>query len=808
LYLARSDMAAVVRQSAVQVWKTVVSVTPRTLREILSVLVDLIVNALASGDPERTQVAGRCLGDIVQKLGDQVLPEIIPVLRDNLYEGDEYTRQGVCVGLAEVIDCSSKEQINKYLTVLVKVVQDALCDDDAEVRIMAASCFQNLYNLVGNRTLDEIVPALLVAMESEDDVTKTKALNGMTGILGVRSRELLPYIIPRLIKLPLTMSHADALASISGATGGTIHLHFSSVIPTLITELASFSDIDSDEEEKAREESIRLCFRAVCHNVDTTGVNWLISEIARQCAHDKESVRKEACWSYQAVVEERKKAADFYEQVPVIIRELVHRMNDYSSVVLKANHKALGALTSCVPAEELVDHLQFIRNLIASMVSDARYRKGGVGDGDFFLPGLNIPKGLEPLLPVYQRGILYGDATVRETAAAGLGELITITANKYLAGPFLIKLTGPLLRIVGDRNPSAVKIAIVQTLGLILTKGGPILRAFVPQFQTTFVKALSDPSRQVRIEAIKALALLMPLSTRVDPLIKELVSTSLGKGSITAETAGMVAIQTATLEALAVVLKYGGKKAKVAESIPSSLDAAKELVAHEDDGIRESAAKVMGYACELLGADEANSVIQELVLDNISNLSDCSVETKHGMVCICRRIFSRSIGQEVDRGIYKSVSTLIQTLMKADRAMVKEASCVAIGAVLGSSTEVESTLPSLEKSIANCMDSKEELAVQQGVANGLCVTARLQQGLFRTEAGLVLINNALKLAMSGAQRVQFSYNDFLWIALDVKSGESGLEEYLSLAHFDNAKKMQAIYSKVLTKIKTVNVDDL
>jgi hypothetical protein len=80
--------------------------------------------------------------------------------------------------------------------------------------------------------------------------------------------------------------------------------------------------------------------------------------------------------------------------------------------------------------------------------------------------------GLEPLLPIYQRGILYGDASVRETAAAGLGELITITANKYLAGPFLIKLTGPLLRIVGDRNPSAVKIAIVQTLGLILTKGG------------------------------------------------------------------------------------------------------------------------------------------------------------------------------------------------------------------------------------------------------------------------------------------------------------------------------------------------
>jgi hypothetical protein len=31
---------------------------------------------------------------------------------------------------------------------------------------------------------------------------------------------------------------------------------------------------------------------------------------------------------------------------------------------------------------------------------------------------------------------------------------------------------------------------------------------------------------------------------------------------------------------------------EVAESIPSSLDAAKELISHEEDGIRESAAKV------------------------------------------------------------------------------------------------------------------------------------------------------------------------------------------------------------------------
>jgi hypothetical protein len=40
------------------------------------------------------------------------------------------------------------------------------------------------------------------------------------------------------------------------------------------------------------------------------------------------------------------------------------------------------------------------------------------------------------MLPIYQRGILYGDSSIRGVSAAGLGELISITSSKYLAGPF------------------------------------------------------------------------------------------------------------------------------------------------------------------------------------------------------------------------------------------------------------------------------------------------------------------------------------------------------------------------------------
>lgn len=82
-----------------------------------------------------------------------------------------------------------------------------------------------------------------------------------------------------------------------------------------------------------------------------------------------------------------------------MMREIVYRLNDSEESVLKLNHRVLSALAKHVPADELVKHLEFMRNLLASMVSDARRRKGGVGDGEFLLPGFHIPKGTWSFIP-------------------------------------------------------------------------------------------------------------------------------------------------------------------------------------------------------------------------------------------------------------------------------------------------------------------------------------------------------------------------------------------------------------------------
>lgn len=49
-----------------------------------------------------------------------------------------------------------------------------------------------------------------------------------------------------------------------------------------------------------------------------------------------------------------------------------------------------------------------------------------------------------------------------------------------------------------------------------------MLKQFLPQLQTTFLKALNDTNRQVRIKAATALSYLIVIHVRADPLFTEL----------------------------------------------------------------------------------------------------------------------------------------------------------------------------------------------------------------------------------------------------------------------------------------------
>lgn len=165
---------------------------------------------------------------------------------------------------------------------------------------------------------------------------------------------------------------------------------------------------------------------------------------------------------------------------------------------------------------------------------------------------LHLPQGVTCILPVLREGVLTGSPEQKEEAAKALGAVIKLTSPEALR-PSVVNITGPLIRILGDRFAWTVKTALLETLTLLLAKVctpplpvlhhflslaasgsnlrtvsllqvGIALKPFLPQLQTTFLKALQDSSRAVRLRAAEALGQLVSIHTKVDPLFTEQLS--------------------------------------------------------------------------------------------------------------------------------------------------------------------------------------------------------------------------------------------------------------------------------------------
>lgn len=467
LYIVRSDSSSSVRQIALQVWKSIVSNTPKALREIMSKLVDLLIRKLSSQSSDHQIVAGRSLGDLVRKLGDHVLPLVIPYLQQGLRSTDAELRQGVCLGLAEILRAASQKQIETYVDTLVPALQQALCDDSEHVRTLASQAFHALLKVIGNQAIEAVIPSLLERIREEYDESQSihehSCLLGLQSIVGQKPRDLLEYLLPILTQHPIRPYASHTLGIVCKAASASIHYHFSTLLPTLMQELI-LAEASSTTDSAYL--SLRSSVGMVIGSTSPQGVNFLVTELGKQIEHESNILyRKWGCLFAADFF--RNASIDYSEYIPVMLKYLLSRSADLETDVLESVLEAMNALSSVISIESLSSHMEFIRSCLSLTASDAKHRPGRSdlisSNGSVLLPLFRLPKSLEPFLPIYIHCLMNGSPELREISADGIGELISMTETTQLK-PYLIKTTGPLIRVVGDRYPSSVKYAILQVL--------------------------------------------------------------------------------------------------------------------------------------------------------------------------------------------------------------------------------------------------------------------------------------------------------------------------------------------------------
>ncbi|XP_008796399.2 protein ILITYHIA [Phoenix dactylifera] len=652
VYMVRTDVSLSVRQAALHVWKTIVANTPKTLKEIMPVLMNTLISSLASSSSERRQVAGRSLGELVRKLGERVLPSIIPILSQGLKDPNTSRRKGVCIGLSEVMASAGKHQLLNFMDELIPTIRTALCDSTPEVRESAGLAFSTLYKSAGMQAIDEIVPTLLRSLE--DDETSDTALDGLKQILSVRTTAVLPHILPKLVHLPLSAFNAHALGALAEVAGPGLNSHIGTILPALLLGMGD-DNVDVQNSAKKAAETVVLV-------IDEEGIDSLISELLKGVADNQALMRRGS--SYLIGYFFKNSKLYLVDEAPDMISTLITLLSDTDSATVAVAWEALGRVVGSVPKEVLSSYIKLVRDAVSTARDKERRKRKG---GSILIPGLCLPKALQPLLPIFLQGLISGSAEAREQAAQGLGELIDVTSERTLK-EFVVPITGPLIRIIGDRFPWQVKAAILSTLSIIISKGGIALKPFLPQLQTTFVKCLQDNARTVRRSSALALGKLSALSTRVDPLVGDLLTT------LQASDGG---VREAVLTALNGVVKHAGKcvssgtRSRVCILLGNMLQV-------DDDEVRDTAAKVLGTISQYMEENE--------FLDLLQTLSALSASPtwfiRHGSMLTYSSMSLHNPSMICQSPHYPSLTSHFKDALKDDKFPIRETVTKALGRLL------------------------------------------------------------------------------------------------------------------------------
>ncbi|CAF3563233.1 unnamed protein product [Rotaria sp. Silwood1] len=530
LYMGRSDIALTVRHSALHVWKTIISNTPRTLREILQTLFTLLLGCLASSNFDKRQIAARTLGDLVRKLGERVLPEIIPILEKGLDSPHSDQRQGVCIGLSEIMAACSRDYIIAFSNTIIPTVRRALLDPLVEVRQSAAKTFENLHSSIGTQALDDILPYLLNVMQKDiiptttttttengannqqedeeqeqEETERDFALDALQRIMQLKSRVVLPYLVPHLIQSPVDIK---ALASLTLVAGDALARHLSRIIQAVITHIAE------EKDPQAKQQHMYYAEQLLAAISDPDGIQVVIREIQDFSRSSKVNIRLVTINLLLSFCKQSK--GTYQEYIDDLIRIGINLFNDENEQILNTAWDCVDAIIKDMDQLELQKRLPVVRQALRIAQSNSRERGR--------LVGLCIPKkGIGCILPIYKECILNGPPELRESGANGLNEAINLSDAEALKSS-IMNVTGPLIRVLGERFSTDIKVAILETLSTFMGKVGVQLKPFLPQLQPTLLKGLNDPARQVRVKAGNALGLLSQIHVRIDPIFIELLN--------------------------------------------------------------------------------------------------------------------------------------------------------------------------------------------------------------------------------------------------------------------------------------------
>lgn len=309
----------------------------------------------------------------MQKLGEYVIPHVLEVLNEGLKNEDPVIRQIICIGFVQVLTNCSTSVLKSWGPKFLESLKVSICDENEYVRAAAAEALTELQRRGSGDTFDAILPILLGDLESSDPTRQHRALNGLKQIILLQGRPVINTLFMRLTTRPYTVSHLTVLQQIIPSTSKFLHFFLGDAANEFLEVM--YGKNDENETPMENRDIATALHETLCcmaEYIQTFGVQWTLTYLDKISMMANNGWRREACGMVTALIQHS--VSDWDDQIQMILRLLIKRASDSDPTVIKEAWNALTALLNKKKVEDMLPHVAFISNMIATVISTERYK--------------------------------------------------------------------------------------------------------------------------------------------------------------------------------------------------------------------------------------------------------------------------------------------------------------------------------------------------------------------------------------------------------------------------------------------------
>ena len=514
---------------------------------------------------ETYNIARLNVGLLATKFSDKFFNELIPIIKETLIKekDKEYITDASFTMIAVAVSEISERLLSANRNIILKIIYENIFTEFSSVREQIAKIVYQMSIRLNDHNMNRnLVNNVMKQARGKPANIQKQTLEIVGNLTEISQGEVIRYVIAEIFRKPYEEGFLDLGTMISAEIVESVDDQneakslFNSLYETFINIPSASMNTIVAITTKLDEEYLELFIKfleRIYKKIKADEINQ---------NKDKKSGKESIEYYFSELISNFcSKTEQSLETIYDNIVEIIINLLNYDNEPLIKNVgnilKILVEKTEKTPDVDIIvtTLLKSLDNLYEEIKADVENNEEKFNE----VVGKKIMLIMEHLLFTIQNELLYGNNQI--LACKLINDIINYCPRKNLK-PYIMKLVGPMIRILGEKIPPETKEKLMDNAKNLIVKVKEDIKSISPQLQSVFLKTLNESTNIYKpdhhqVKAGENIILLLQYHPRADVTANDLFKSIQNK--LDQKSGTIVLLE---MEILSDIIRFNGEKLK------------------------------------------------------------------------------------------------------------------------------------------------------------------------------------------------------------------------------------------------------